>query len=243
MVDPHAFDGLVRRLSGALSRRTLVGGSLGAAMLAAVGLSDAALAKGHRKRSAGKRARSEGGHQSVHAEACVPSGKQCPAKRQRGKNAKKLGCEKCCQGAFETFTNSKGKQVKKCTCKAAGSSCSSADGGGFQCCSGVCENGACVQTACTNNLNFCNTNADCCSRFCADFVCEPAGSCQVLNSTCTADGQCCSGFCGDGTCLQAGSCVALAGACTGDAECCSGFCGADTCQTPGSCTDTGDACT
>ena len=73
-MDPATFDGMTQRFSGALSRRQLVGGSVGASVLAAMGWGETTLAKRKRQR--------------VGAEACIPSGKKCPSKKPRGKKGK-----------------------------------------------------------------------------------------------------------------------------------------------------------
>lgn len=189
-MDPRKFDGMIQKLSGSLSRRSLVGGSLGASMLAAVGLGEETLAKSKKNR--------------VGAEACIPSGKKCPALKPRGRTGKnrkpkKLGCDQCCEGRSVTVTNAKGKQVNKCGC--------------FQ------------------DFTPCTVETDCCSNVCANNFCQPA-PCAGLGQACNeafggpAGLPCCAstgttslGFdpvCNQATATTTGtcvSCVAQGGAC------------------------------
>lgn len=122
-MDPRKFDGMIQKLSATLSRRKVVGGSAGAAVLTAVGLTEATSAK--RKRN------------EVQAEACIATGKKCPAKKPRGKKGKKLSCNRCCQNTVVTHTNRKGKKVNRCGCRPDGADCG--DRGQANCCSGVCN--------------------------------------------------------------------------------------------------------
>jgi hypothetical protein len=189
-VDPHKFEGMVRKLSGSLSRRSLVGGSVGASVLTALGIGDdAALSRRYRAR----------------AEACIPSGKTCPSKKPRGKKKKELGCDKCCQGTFVIATKKKGKQVNKCSCKLVGDSC--APNIASQCCTGICGDGQCRATACTNQGANCTTGAT--PAPCCTGVCNAGGSnvgpitgsanecaaCRTGGATCTGSGDttCCAG--------------------------------------------------
>jgi len=134
-VEPGAFDAIVQKLSRVLSRRSLMGGSLGASVLTAVGLGNDVAAKN-------KKARSKGKKPDVRAEDCIKTGKRCPARRVGGKHKHgKLGCDRCCQGRFVTITNAKGKQVNKCACKPEGEACS--PDRSDQCCNGVCQGGTC----------------------------------------------------------------------------------------------------
>lgn len=135
-MDPRTFDGMIQKLSASLSRRKVVGGSVGAAVLTAVGLSD---------ETAAQRKQNE-----VQAEGCISTGKKCPAKRLRGRTgkrrAKKLGCNRCCQDAVETRTNNKGKKVNYCACRPDGADCGNK--GRAACCSGICNAaGKCAATS------------------------------------------------------------------------------------------------
>jgi hypothetical protein len=158
-MDPRKFDELVQKLSQTVSRRSIVGGTVGASVLTAVGLGsgdagDEALAKGnkgkHKHRAHGQGnggkhrnhkggAQGEGGHKGrggAHAEACIPTGKKCPSKKPRGRKAKHLGCDRCCQGHFTV--NSTGRN--KCACQPEGLTCTSTT----ECCTGVCSGGLCI---------------------------------------------------------------------------------------------------
>ena len=129
-MDAVHFDALTRMLSTAGSRRSalagLLAGALGASVLAAVGLGEAAMAK------------------KVTAQACIPTGKKCPAPKPRGRTGKNrkpktLGCDRCCQDFVNTSTNQKGKRVRTCACKPNGVTC----GTPAHCCSGLCNGGIC----------------------------------------------------------------------------------------------------
>jgi len=71
---------LIQKLSASLSRRSLVGGPLGAAVLAAVGLGGDALAK--------KGAHTEGKKHKTGVEACIATGKKCSSKKPRKPSCK-----------------------------------------------------------------------------------------------------------------------------------------------------------
>lgn len=201
-MDPRKFDGLVQRLSGALSRRSLVGGSLGASVLAAVGL-------GHVEVLAKKR---------VRAEVCIPSGKKCPSKKPRGKKKKKLGCDQCCEGFVVTTTNNKGKRVRKCACKPAGQGATTNEA--WQCCSGLSDGSRCVDAApssqqCLAVGGTCTTDEQCCSALCntgasrtgpdADFADECVLFCKSGRARCDPDPEAPAGLpkecCGFRTCV------------------------------------------
>src|SRR4051812_34104846 len=149
-VDPRTFDEIVRRLAGSATRRSVLAGSV----LTALGLGEAALAK--------KQGRADA-KTTVTAEACIPSGKKCPAKRPRGKKGKKLGCDKCCQG----FTQPNPRGGLKCACKPNGQACSSE--GAAQCCTATCTNGVCANAGpepCSAIGVSCTANAQCCIGIC-----------------------------------------------------------------------------
>lgn len=137
-VDPRTFDGMIQKLSASLSRRKVVGGSVGAAVLTTAGLIESTLARGKKNKK-----------NQVQAEACVPTGKKCPAKgprRRRGRNRKTLGCNRCCQDAVVTVTNGKGETVTRCGCRPDGADCGGR--GRANCCSGVCDGaGKCAASA------------------------------------------------------------------------------------------------
>jgi hypothetical protein len=193
-VDPRRFDAVIQRLAQKHSRRALVGGSVGASVLAALGLDEDARANTH----------------GVAAEACIPTGKQCPSKKPRGKKGKKLGCKQCCQGF--SIRGRRGK--RKCSCKPGGQPCT-ADSASA-CCTGTCQGGVCASVSvgpqCTANGNGCASNTECCSQFCGDNVCR-ASICTVQGARCTGDAPgCCSGVCNargsdiDGTANECAPC-------------------------------------
>ena len=154
-MDHKEFDELVARLANAASRRDALKGLVGSS-LAAVGITTAAFddteakGKGGKNRRAGtenkdnnKKGKGGGGDNdgggSVGAEACIPTGKKCPAKKPRGKSGKTLGCNKCCQR--RTAVNANGKTV--CYCAETGTACTQTR----ECCDGVCASGFCRLTS------------------------------------------------------------------------------------------------
>ena len=178
-MDPRRFDAMIQRLAQRRSRRSLVGGSLGASVLAAVGLDGDIVAKKN----------------DVNAEACIPTGKKCPAKRPRGKKGEKLGCKQCCQRF--SIRGRKGK--RRCSCKPGGRPCT-ADRAS-DCCTGTCQDGFCASVStgpqCTANGTGCASDAECCSQFCGDNVCR-ASICTEQGARCTGQPEpppCCSGVC------------------------------------------------
>src|SRR4051812_5846155 len=172
------FDGMTQRLASALSRRSLVGGSVGASVLAAVGLGQTALAKRKRQR--------------IGTEACISSGKKCPSKKPRGKKGKKLSCDQCCEGRSVTVTNSKGKQVQKCGCVQTGSACTTET----ECCSNFCANGFCQIAPCAALGETCSpiggAGLFCCANapagavstvYCDQVTPTSPGTCKVCATT------------------------------------------------------------
>ena len=188
-MDPRRFDDLIQRLAQRRSRRSLVGGSLTASVLAALGLGEEVLAR----------------KDGVSAEACIPSGKKCPAKKPRGKKAKKLSCKQCCQ----RYSIGGRKGNRKCSCKPVGEPCTTDRAS--DCCTGICN-----------------------GSFCANPPNPPvAPQCTPLGARCTGSAPaCCSGVCNargsdiDGTadecapCLTGGArCVRNPDSCCGEREC------------------------
>jgi hypothetical protein len=193
-VDAHTFDRLIQRLAGARSRRSLVGGSLGAAVLMALRWGQEAGAK--------KRA--------VTAEDKLGIGARCdPSNKEHGK---KHGCRKCRTGYSVKTTNGKGKTIRKCACKPVGEP-SSRDKQ-WQCCSGVSDGSRCISPAggavCPPTCPICQT-------------CTAAtGQCQVdttqngrAGTACPTPNACCTGTCCTGqgeaqgvrACNAAGRCA------------------------------------
>ena len=129
-MDGERFDDLVRRALGYGSRRGLVRagfGSLVTSALAGLGLTLA-----HAAAEAKKKKR------RLQAEACIPTGKQCPSKKSRrhrrhGK-ARSLSCQHCCQKHVATVAG-----VTTCACQPDTLPCEISR----ECCSGICTNGVC----------------------------------------------------------------------------------------------------
>jgi hypothetical protein len=125
-VDSKQFDELVARLASGQSRRKALMGIAGGA-LASVGVTSVASAKN-------RKARAEGSRNKAKAEACIPTGKKCPAPKPRGKSKKKLGCNKCCQ----RFVDTSGSK-NKCACIPDTVACER----DAYCCSNNCVSGKC----------------------------------------------------------------------------------------------------
>jgi hypothetical protein len=60
------------------------------------------------------------------------------------------------------------------------------------CCSGVCNNGACGGAACSPPGAGCGHNGDCCTKLCFQGACE---ACVASGTPCTDDQNCCSMHC------------------------------------------------
>jgi len=172
-VDPHTFDEMIRRLS----RRSLVGGSLGVSLLAAVGLSDAALAR------------------NAEAEACIPTGQRCGTKEQDPP------CAKCCNRYH--IVNANGR--KKCACRPAGVGCSNPTQCCTGICQkGTCRSAPCraVKVGCAINSDCCSGVCGCVEIFpgATSCTCRKA-TCAQPDGDCSDDADCCTETCSDGTCL------------------------------------------
>jgi hypothetical protein len=147
-MDPGRFDEIVRRLSHAISRRSVVGTTVGATVLSALNLAGDALARKRTRRRGAKREndvaagdrgdgnarekvrrereRGADSSQEVEAEACLPNGRRCGGRRRRP-------CRRCC-------TNyAVGSKRKRCACRPDGHDCSRDS----QCCAGVCDQRTC----------------------------------------------------------------------------------------------------
>ena len=162
-------DRMIHRLSRLLSRRSLVGGSLGAVLLAA-------------RRGAGAEAQ-------IVPEDCIPAGRRC------GTGKKNRQCNRCCFGYH--VVNGQGK--KKCACRPAGTTCDNPSQcctgicerrkcrsapcrqvdknceEDEDCCSGVCggvtifpplEISFCRKRTCRSPGGQCFVDADCCTELC-----------------------------------------------------------------------------
>jgi hypothetical protein len=190
-VDPQSFDRMIQHLSQARSRRSLMGGSLGAGVLATVGLGDEA------------QARTVSTDGAARAEACIPSGKMCPSRKPRGKHGKTLSCNDCCEDFSVPYRTRKGKQVRRCACKPVGQPATTPQQ--WQCCSGVSDGAVCAGTApvtgqpppptpptCTDGIrNGSETDTDCGGGTCP--------RCRTFERCATRD-DCTGALCTDGTC-------------------------------------------
>ena len=206
-MDRRTFDVMIRRLSRALSRRSLVGGSLGTAVLAAVGLADTAEAK------------------KVAADRCIAAGRRCGTKKNDEP------CRKCCHRYH--VENRKG--TKKCACRPVGVDCGNPSQCCTGVCeSGRCgATPVAPVTPCLPASAGCTSPSQCCSGICEVGLCRPA-PCRAVDTNCAVNLDCCSGVCGcfedpfvPGvsicTCRSA-TCVQPPGACNVTADCCSEIC-------------------
>jgi len=112
-------------------------------------------------------------------------------------------------------------------------------------------------TACTADGKECQSDAECCTKYCqlqsgdkAYCQVDHGGTqCSADRGPCTEDRHCCEGLCLDRTCVGGGStCLRTSAACVGSDSCCSGYCVNGTCQPPpqnnsGSCSPEGAPCT
>jgi hypothetical protein len=163
-VDPHKFDGIIRQLSQIRSRRALVGGSLGAAVLAAIGVGEEAVGK------------------QVDAEhkRCLATGKRCgyTQKKKNGKNVRRP-CTRCCQ--HHSVERPDGK--RECACiptrpdDGLGIRCQS----DTQCCSGFCGDNVCHGRPCAQIGEGCDHRGN------GSRCCPGTGRC---NQTGDAPGTC-----------------------------------------------------
>ncbi len=150
-MDGNAFDRLSRAIVPGASRRRLLGllSSLPIAGFLSSGRNTAAKpghqTHRHHAQTQSRHARAQrrrDQRNGAHSEACIPTGKRCPARKPRGKKGKKLGCTQCCQQT--TATNASGQKV--CACQPTGTACTTETA--FACCTGICTTGACSAGHC-----------------------------------------------------------------------------------------------
>jgi len=126
-MNAHRFGQLPRLLARGRSRRALVGCSLAASLIAALGGGEETAGKGKGK---GK----------TRSERCVPAGRRCGTKKND------RSCKDCCHRNHTTTT---GGKKKKCACKGDGLAC----GNPSQCCSASCQGGVCQATTQATTLS------------------------------------------------------------------------------------------
>ena len=194
-VDPQTFDRMIQRLAQTRSRRSLVGGSLGAAVLATIGIGTDSRAR------------------TARTEKCLPANTRCGYTKKRKDGTKeRITCSKCCHDHVEV--NAKGR--KKCSCRPNTLGCSTSS----QCCSGFCGDNICQESPCPQIGEGCNENAGvrCCSL---TGVCNSAGVCvrcvragerctpgsEFRANPCCRDGTGlhCEGPAGSETCQRSGA--------------------------------------
>jgi hypothetical protein len=196
-MDGSTFDGLVRTLATAGSRRRLLGLLTGSPL---VGLlihgSDIAAArpgrKAHRHRARhqhrhAQKQRRKDQRDDTHSEACIPTGQRCPSRKPRGKRGKHLGCNACCQRSFTTDAAGR----KFCGCQPNGGPCTTAS----SCCSGRCDGGICQATPCSTHVpcpqcQTCNTSSGLCEAVADGTACNDGNACTRTD---TCQGGVCVG--------------------------------------------------
>ena len=197
-MDGSAFDRLARAFVGAGTRRRLL------SLLTALPFVTQLAVRGDETSARGRKAqrrhsqrqhrhtktqRRKDQRDDTHAEACIPTGKRCPAKKPRGKKGNKLNCQQCCQRHVETTAS--GQQ--RCTCQPTGQGCRETR----ECCSGFCDGGACQHPtcgpACTGATPICHNHA--CVPCSANAPC-PSGQLCLADDSC----QPCTVTCPGGTC-------------------------------------------
>src|SRR4051812_25426064 len=169
-MESSRFDDLIKAVSATTSRRKALKAALGVLLTRLEGVAGAEAARPRRGRS-------------VTAEACIPTGKPCPASKPRGrkghgkegKTPKKLTCNDCCQRLVTT--NANGQQV--CACVPHGQPCT----GAWECCNGICTDGVCLTPSsppppppppgpvCRGDGQTCTDPAQCCTAVCNGGVC------------------------------------------------------------------------
>jgi hypothetical protein len=173
-VDPKKFDDVIRQLSQRLSRRSVVGGSLGATVLSAVGLGAAddaeAKNKGPKKDGGGKNKgpkKDGGGGKNKGPNKDSGGGKNKGPKKDGGggKNKGKaksdalpcLADGQACPKRTKVRPAKNGKKARfrQQTCG--------------ECCSGRSVNGVC---GCTPNGSGCANAGECCSGICTAGLCR-----------------------------------------------------------------------
>lgn len=248
-MDPTRFDGMIQNLSRSLSRRSLAGGSLGAAVLATIGVSEETFAR--------KKDRGQDKSSDVTAEACIATGKKCSSKKPRGragpntKRPKKLSCKQCCQR--RVIKSKTGKNL--CYCAVTGTACTETR----ECCDGVCESSVCVagdvdptpvpatcEVVTGVAMGGADANGTACTggdaESCASGYCTgTSNACQECPTPCLVAGvEVCCGRGGVAACLDADGNASAVGECN---QCCvsSGTDAPDGCTGPNP-TGTNSAC-
>lgn len=188
-MDPRSFDRMIRRLSPVFSRRSLVGGSLGAAALATIGLGDDTIA------------------QRANSEACLPANTRCGYTKKRKNGTKeRIKCSKCCQRYVQV--NARGR--KKCSCRPNTVGCST----GSQCCSGFCGDNVCQESPCPQIGESCSEpEAYCCfetgrcnnAGVCVRCLSEGEPCTRTDDVCCAGTGLNCQGPAGSETCQRGGA--------------------------------------
>lgn len=153
-MDAKRLDSLAKMIGRMSSRRA----ALRAAVASALAITTAAGSVSAKKTRGG-----------VGSEACIQTGKRCPATKPRGTRKKKLSCDQCCQRHFDIASNGK----KTCACQPEGLPCTAP----FECCAGICENSVCKPTkpACLDAGASCKFGKPAPDLECSSGICGPDG--------------------------------------------------------------------
>ena len=230
-MDGSSFDRMVRVLATLPTRRAVLRRLIGVPLGAVLAIPDRGVgteARGrkarrhlaHRQQRRATTQRSRRRDRAAGAEACIPTGKQCPSKKPRGRKGKKLSCAQCCQDLV--VTDADGTRV--CGCLPNGRSCIETT----SCCSGICQSGTCQAAPCSVG-GACSCDGTSCAGCCAGTGCvavEAQTDTQCGTGTAGAACTACSGtVCVSGRCQP----CSVANPCSGGLVCCGA---------PGSCVDT-----
>jgi hypothetical protein len=176
-MDGEQFDGLLRHLTSARSRRSAVMGLLGS------GLGLLSLSEGEAKRHKKHHKKKKGGGGTPPNPPSPPPPPPLCSPTCQGKTCGDDGCGGLC-GTCGAVTCVSG------TCSCAGKADLTDCGGGRQCSGQVCA------TPPTCGFGHCAFFADCCSGFC-DFVGPQDGNCSPgdVDTFCRTNGDCLSNRC------------------------------------------------
>ena len=122
-MDDKRFDALAKTLVRGASRRGIARGVVGGALAGVLA-----------RVAAGTGAAQERG---VGEEHCAENGQICRPSRRLG-TGHRHSCDRCCSDYSVKVNDDR----RRCSCKPAGEEC--AERKGFQCCSGVCNEGVCT---------------------------------------------------------------------------------------------------
>jgi hypothetical protein len=176
-MDSKRFDRVAKSLAQAGTRRSLMSGSLGAAVLTALGLSGETLGK-----------------KQVTAEHCLAVGETCPKTLKHGRKQAKHSCaRRCCT----RYSVSAANGTRRCACVPPGQPCTA--GTARQCCSGVCDGNVCAPGTAPG----CGAGLTNCGGICRDLLTDE-DNCGGCGTRCSGGRACIGGTC-QATCAAYGA--------------------------------------